>query len=167
MPGSQTTRSVGTYQIPDVVLVDQNGNEVRLRALLTPDRPVFLNFIFATCTTICPVLTAGFSSFQSKLDEEVASVRLVSITIDPEHDTPAVLAEYAARFNARRDWTFLTGSRENIDAVTKAFDAFVTKKMNHRPITFIRSPGSTEWTRIDGLMSAAEYVHEYDQLTKH
>ena len=81
-------RKTVRYEIPDVTLVNQHGEKVRLVEFLDTDEMVALNFIFATCTTVCPVLTAGFSSFQNELGDG-SRVQLVSVTIDPEHDTPA------------------------------------------------------------------------------
>jgi len=155
------------YDVPDVTLIDQDGRSVRLAEFLDADRPVFVNFIFATCTTVCPVLSAGFSKFQSSIEDPAARPRLASITIDPEHDTPQVLHAYAQRFSASDGWAFLTGSREDISAVMRAFDVYVSNKMDHKPITFERAPGAHEWSRIEGFMSVADYQREYAALASH
>jgi protein SCO1/2 len=85
-------RSVESYTTPDVTLVNQDGRKVRLQEILTGNKPVMLDFIYGTCTTICPVLSAGFSNLQRKLGPAAQDVRLVSITIDPEHDSPEVMS---------------------------------------------------------------------------
>ena len=121
---------------------------------------MFLNFIFASCTTVCPVLTAGFAAFQRGLAAQGADALLISITIDPEHDTPDVLRSYGQRFSAGDGWRFLTGKREDVDQVTHAFDVYVSNKMSHRPITFVRPAGAQEWTRIEGFMGVADYDAE-------
>lgn len=157
-------RSREKYAIPEVTLVDHHGELVDFTSLLGTDKPVFLNFFFVTCTTICPVLTAGFASFQDELGDEAGGVQLVSITIDPEHDTPEVLSEFSERFEAKEGWRFLTGSRKDIDAVMKAFDAYVVNKMNHLPLTFIHAPGKEEWIRVEGFLSTAGHVNEYRAL---
>ena len=100
------TRSVERYQIPDVTLVDQEGRRVPLKTVLESDEVVFVDFIYATCTTICPVLSAGFSSLQKKLATEPRLPRLVSISIDPDHDTPAIMKEYLKRYRAQEGWDF-------------------------------------------------------------
>lgn len=164
MHKSDLKRSNVNYNIPDLTLIDQDGNRLNLQSYLQSDKPLFLNFLFATCTTICPVLAAGFSSFQRELGAEAKHVRMVSITIDPEHDTPEVLKEYGGRFNATSNWSFLTGSREDIDKVMKAFDAYVSDKMNHMPLTFIKPPAGDKWVRIYGLMSTADHMGEYQRI---
>ena len=98
-------RSAASYHVPDVVLVDQHHEEVSLTGLLEGDEPLMLNFIFATCTTVCPVMAAGFSSIQQQLGDGAQRMRLVSITIDPEHDNPLVLSAYARRFQGGPGWT--------------------------------------------------------------
>ena len=155
--------SVQNYTIPELVLVDMHNNRVSLPEALGDEKPVILNFIFTTCTTICPVLTATFSQVQRKLGDEAKNIRMLSITIDPEQDTPERLKEYAGRFKAGADWQFLTGSIENIIDTQKAFDAYRGDKMNHIPLTFIRSTADGPWLRLEGFTSAAEVVTEYRQ----
>ena len=155
--------SVHNYTIPELVLINMHSNKVSLAETLGNEGPVILNFIFTTCTTICPVLSATFSHVQRELGDETKNMRMISITIDPEQDTPEQLKEYAGRFKADSDWQFLTGSIENIIATQKAFDAYRGDKMNHIPLTFIRSTPDGSWVRLEGFTSAAEVVTEYRQ----
>lgn len=159
-------RSIETYAIPDLTLINQYGNKMRLEALINAGKPVLLDFIYGTCTTICPVLSAGFSNFQNKLGKDAAEVQLISISIDPEHDTPFVMKDYLSRFRAKPGWDFLTGSREDIDRVMKAFNAYVPNKMSHYPLTLLKAPESSQWVRIYGMVSMAELMDEYRRLMK-
>lgn len=154
-------RSVESYTMPDVVLTNQNGERVRFKSLVEGDQPVVVDFIYGTCTTICPILSAGYVNLQRKLGTDSNRVRLVSITIDPENDTPAVLTEYLARYRAKPGWDFLTGSRKDIDRVMTAFDAYFRDKMDHKPLTFIRSPKDGQWIRLYGLLSGIDFINEY------
>jgi protein SCO1/2 len=159
------TCSVERYTLPDVVLIDQNGKKVRFAALLKSDQPVIVDFIFGTCTTICPVLSAGYLNLQNKLAAAGQKPpRLISITIDPEHDTPYVMNEYLKRFRAKPGWDFLTGSRADIDAVMKGFNAYIPDKMSHYPINLIRSPKDGSWVRLFGIMSSREFLEEYQSV---
>jgi len=158
-------RSIEHYTLPDVVLIDQNGKKVRLATLLNSDQPVIVDFIFGTCTTICPVLSAGYLNLQSKLAAAGQKLpRLISVTIDPEHDTPYVMNEYLKRFRAKPGWDFLTGSRADIDAVMKGFNAYIPDKMSHYPINLIRSPKDGSWIRLFGIMSSREFLEEYQSV---
>jgi len=159
-------RSVVRYDVPDVVLVNQDGAKLRLRALIESGKPVVLDFIYGTCTTICPVLSAGYTSVQAKIGPDTRKVQLISISIDPEHDTPKVMKGYLKQYRAKPGWDFLTGSREDIDRVMQAFDSYVTDKMYHRQVTFIRAQSPGEWVRIDGLLGSAELMNEIGKTSK-
>ena len=154
------TRTDVKVDPPAVTLVDQDGDRVDFRALTLSDKPVFVDFIYATCTTICPVLSAGYTSIQRKLGDKLDSVSLVSITIDPEHDGPEELTEYLERYQAKPGWEFLTGTRADIDTVMRAFDAFIPDKMSHRPLIFIRTPSDGSWVRLYGFAGSADLMAE-------
>ena len=156
-------RSERRYAVPDVTLVDEAGRTVRLRELLAGDEPVMVNFIFTTCQVICPVMSRIFAGVQRELGPEAARVRLVSISIDPEQDTPERLRAYAARFGAGPGWTFLTGRIQDVVAVERAFDAYLGDKMNHRPVTLLRQRQDRPWVRLDGFASPADLAREYHQ----
>lgn len=153
-------KSIESYKAPDVVLVNQDGTKVPFKRYIETDKPVILDFIYGTCTTICPVLSAGYASLQKKLGPDVQKVRMVSVTIDPENDTPKVMKEYLKRYRAKPGWDFLTGSRADIDKVMYAFDAYIPDKMSHYQLTLIRSPKDGRWTRIKELISGSDLLNE-------
>lgn len=160
-------RSEASYPIPDVTLLDQSGRQVDLRQLLAADKPVLVNFVYTTCTAICPVMTATFAQVQQRLGADAEKVMMVSFSIDPEQDTPAALAVYAQRFHAGPQWLFLTGSLEDSIAVQKAFDAYRGDKMNHVPLTFLRAARDGQWVRVDGFASADDLVKEARTRMRH
>jgi protein SCO1/2 len=157
------TRTEVGVEVPDVTLIDQDGELVDFRAAMSSETPVFVDFIFATCTTICPVLSAGYASIQRKLGDDLDRVRLVSITIDPENDGPEELSAYLKRYGARPGWDFLTGTRADIDSVMRAFDAYVPDKMSHRPLVFIRSVADGSWVRLYGFAGSADLMAELER----
>ncbi|MFA5240775.1 MAG: SCO family protein [Sulfuricella sp.] len=158
-------RSAAAYHIPDLKLVDMNGAVVSLREGLGGNEPVMLNFIYTSCSAICPVMSATFHHVQDQLGAERDRVRMVSISIDPEHDTPAALKAYAGKFRAGPQWRMLTGSTESSIAVQRAFGVYRGDKMNHAPATFIRAGGADRpWVRLDGFASAPDIIREYRQL---
>ena len=159
-------RTTENYQVPEVTLVNQDVERIDLKTFLDSDKPVILDFIYGTCTTICPVLSIGFSHFQKKMGPDADKVRLVSISIDPDNDTPLVMKEYLERYNARKGWDFLTGKRDDIISVMRAFDAYVINKMNHYPLTFLHKPGDKNWIRINQLLSTSDLMQEYELLQK-
>jgi protein SCO1/2 len=158
------SRGLVYYQPPDVRLVDMTGAEVRLVSALNYTGPILLQFIFTTCPTICPVLSGTWAAAQDTFGAELERIRMLSISIDPEHDTPARLQEYAQRFKAKPQWRFLTGKRADLVSVQRAFDVYQGNKMRHQPITFLRASPTEPWVRLNGFMSAAELVAEYRRL---
>jgi protein SCO1/2 len=149
-----------TYTIPDVDLIDQQGTAVSLRTLLESDQPIALNFIFTTCTTICPVMTATFAQMRRELGDAGNELQLVSISIDPEYDRPDKLETYARQYQAGESWEFLTGDGDDIVQVLKSFDSYAGSKMNHQPVTLLKRPDSSSWTRLDGLASGKDLANE-------
>lgn len=166
MPSEQDgyVRTQATYTIPDVKLLDANRAGVLLRSQLD-DKPVILNFIFTSCGAICPVMSTTFSQVQAALASERDTVRMVSISIDPEHDTPEALKIYAKKYGAGPQWQMLTGSLDHSIAVQRAFDVYRGDKMGHTPATFLRARAGQPWVRLDGFASADDILREYRQLT--
>jgi protein SCO1 len=103
--------------LPAMTLVDQFGKPVLLSSF--KGRLVLIDFIYANCATACPVLTAHFAQIAKQLGPRLgAQITLVSVTIDPEHDHPAHLLDYARTHDAARPgWVFLTGQPSDIDAL--------------------------------------------------
>lgn len=158
------TRSVHRYALPAVTLLDQDGRAVPLARALADDAPLAVNFVFTTCTTICPVMSATFADLRRRLGAEARGVRLVSISIDPAHDRPGRLKEYARRFHAGEGWSFYTGTEAEIASVVAAFQALEGDKTNHRPVTLLRRPGTDAWVRIDGLAGGQDLARELRAL---
>lgn len=158
-------RSQAAYAVPDVKLVNADGSGVPLRSeLAEQDKPVILNFIFTTCGAVCPVMSATFSQLQAALGPERDAVRMLSISIDPEEDTPAALKAYAGKYGAGPQWQMLTGSLTDSIAVQRAFDVYRGDKMNHQPATFLRAAPGQPWVRLDGFASADDILREVRQL---
>lgn len=161
---AQLQRTLQRLEVPDAKLVDASGRPARAREVLGGREPTIVNFIFTSCTAICPAMSATFARVQRGLGGESAHVRLVSISIDPEHDTPERLAEYARRFEAGPGWSFFTGSADASLALQQAFQVYRGDKMGHDPVTFMRAGAGEPWVRLDGFASADQLLHEYHRL---
>ncbi|WP_233871385.1 SCO family protein [Paraburkholderia adhaesiva] len=164
MMGSGTIKTTVDYTVPSVTLVREDGKQVSLTDELNDGRPVLLTFIYTTCTTVCPMVSQTFQEFQEKLGSERDKVHLVSISIDPEEDTPERLKAYAARFNAGPEWQLYTGTVEASIAAQQAFNVYRGDKMNHTAAVFFRAAPGRQWLRIDGLASPAELLDAYRQV---
>lgn len=162
--GADYRASRASYEVPDVELIDQRAERVSLRALASEPRPLLLSFIFTSCGSICPTLTATLAQAGRQLLGGEPGLRRISISIDPENDTPERLEAYARRFEAEPDWLFLTGTAPDIVRVLQAFDAYRGDKLAHAPLTFVRRHPAAAWLRLDGFTGAAGLVAEYRAL---
>ena len=156
--------STVNYEVPAISLVRSTGKSVVLTDELNDGRAVVVNFIYTTCPGVCPLSSQVFSMLQKKLGKDQAKVHLVSISIDPEADTPAALTEYAKKFSAQDGWDYYTGSMAASLAAQRAFDVYHGDKMSHTAVTLIRVAPDKPWRRIDGFASADQLLHEYHSL---
>ena len=162
--GPEHGRRVAEYRLPSVQLVRADGTTMVFPQAIDDGRPVALNFIYTSCTAICPILSHNFAEFQRRLGTERERVHMVSISIDPEEDTPKRLTEYAGRFEAGPQWEFYTGTAAASRTMQSAFQAWFGDKMHHRPVTFLRPAPGRPWVRLEGFVSPNELVAEYRRM---
>ena len=151
-------RSLSNYVVPALKVVRDDGKPVVLTDEINDGRPVVLNFIYTTCSGICPLASHVFSELQHSLGTE--RVHLVSISIDPEEDTPTRLREYARSFSAGPGWQHYTGTTAASVAAQRAFDVYRGDKMGHTPVTFVRTAPGAPWVRFDGFATAEMLLKE-------
>ncbi len=142
----------------------QDGKRIDLRQVLDDGRPVMLNFIFTSCTAICPVTSQVFNEVRQRLGTQRDAVNMVSVSIDPEYDTSQRLTEYARRFSGNGSWTHVTASQNDSTAIQKSFNAYTGDKMNHLPVTFLRAAPGKAWVRLDGFASPNLLLAEVKSL---
>lgn len=150
--------AVSSPRLSDVIVQDQNGKTLNFYTDLVKGKVVAVNFVFTTCTAICPSLTATFRRVQQQLAEQKVPAHLISISVDPTTDTPERLHEFAAKFKAEPGWTFVTGTTSNIDSILKQFGVGVTNKNDHTPMVLIGNDEAGYWTRAYGLSSPTSLV---------
>ncbi|KUZ77832.1 hypothetical protein WI38_24820 [Burkholderia ubonensis] len=156
-----TTHSMADYALPPVELVRDDGRTVSLVDELNDGRPVILTFIYTSCTTICPMISQTLERLQGELGGDRDKVHIVSISIDPEEDTPARLRAYAERFGAGPEWQHYTGTVDASIAAQRAFNVYRGDKMNHAPVAFLRAAPGRQWMRIDGFATPSELLAAY------
>lgn len=166
-PATEDTLSLTSARIPDIRVYDQNGKQLHFYRDLIKGRTVAINFIFTTCTTICPPLTATFRRVQQKLAEGPLHVQLISISVDPVTDTPERLRDFAAQFKAEPDWTFVTGDKTEIDSLLRALGTAVADKNDHTPMVLIGNDATGYWTRAYGLASPATLIKVITEAANH
>jgi protein SCO1/2 len=168
------------YKAPSFNLTDQSGRPFASTEL--SGKVVLYGFVFTTCTDICPTLTANMAQVRDGLRSAgllPAKAALVSISVDPEEDTPAALATYAERFGAEpASWRFLTGDRQTImDAMTLGFKlappgAATRTPAGARDIPHVRRfvvvdpRGEIRWIPLGDETPPAQIVEEMRRLAR-
>ncbi len=153
--------SVRAPALPNVMVQTESGAKVAF-ADLVRDRTVAINFIFTSCPTVCPLMGASFGRVQKLLGDR--DVMLISVSVDPETDTPARLAEWGKRFGAGPGWTLVTGSQTDIDQLLKAFGVFTADPVSHSPSAFIADTRRGIWRKVDGLAPPSTIMSVIDSV---
>jgi cytochrome oxidase Cu insertion factor (SCO1/SenC/PrrC family) len=154
--------AVGT-NIPDVELLDQDGRKIHFYTDLVKGKTVAINFIFTTCTTICPPLGATFARVQKDLGERAGrDVQLISVSVDPATDTPERLKAWGEKFKAGPGWTLVTGAKPKVDELLRALGAATASPSEHTPTVLVGNDAARQWTRAYGLARPAVLVKLID-----
>lgn len=152
-------------KLADARLIDQNGAALGFKADVVGKKIVVMDFVYTTCTTVCPVLSALFGQVQARLGERVGrDVTLVSVTVDPLRDTPARLKEYSARFDAGPGWIWLTGQKPAVDGVLKSLGAYTSNFVDHPALVLVGDGATGKWTRYYGFPDPAQILAKVDEL---
>lgn len=149
----------------DAVLVDQGGKQHRFYSDLVHDRIVVIDVFFTHCTGACPVLAGTFARVQDHLGERLGrDVYMLSISVDPQHDTPDKLKEYAQRFQARPGWYFLTGDRTQVEPTLQRLGQWVDQPNDHKALVLIGNDRTGLWKKAFGLASPEAVIKVVDSV---
>lgn len=158
--------AVSGLAIPDVPVLTQDGEERRFYSDLVAGKVVAMNFVFTTCTTICPPMGAIFGQLEKRLGDRLGrDVQLISVSVDPATDTPERLSAWAARFGRTPGWTLVTGDKPTVDALLKSLQVFTPDFEDHAPIVLLGNDARDEWTRAYGLAPPERLAEILDELT--
>lgn len=160
IPVDPVRRTYVEVPLGKVQLVREDGVSVSLNELLRADRPVYVDFVYTTCTALCPIMSASFAGLQEKLGKARTAVDLISISIDPEEDTPRRLREFRKKYDAGDTWHFYTGTLEASVAAQRAFGVYTGDKMLHQAITLYRTAPGERWVRFDGFATPQDLYRE-------
>lgn len=164
-PPNAAAESSAHKYFTDVVLLNQNGEKMRLYSDLLQGKVVIINSFFATCTGSCLPLTRNLEKLQTALGPRMGKeVNIISISVDPTVDTPASLKAYAKKVNAGPGWYFLTGSKESVDFALKKIGQFVDNKESHLNVFIIGNERTGLWKKAFGLAQSDELMKIVDSV---
>ena len=156
---SAQARSTAEKYFSDVELINQDGQKMRFYSDVLKDKVVVINTFFTTCTGVCPPINRNLEKVQEALGDRLGKdAFLVSMSVDPETDTPSRLKEYSRRFHARPGWIFLTGKKENVDWALYKLGQYVKTKDGHTNIIIIGNEPKGLWKKAFGLAKADELM---------
>jgi protein SCO1/2 len=146
----------GAGYFPNVTLTTHEGKRVRFYDDLVKGKIVAIDLIYTTCKYACPLETARMVQVQRALGDRVGrDIFFYSMTIDPEHDTPAVLKDYAEKYHVGPGWQFLTGSAADIDLLSKKLGLYSepdpSNPDGHTPMLLIGNEVTGQWLRNSAL----------------
>jgi protein SCO1/2 len=153
----------------DIGLVDTDGGTVRFKSEAVGNRIVVVNFIYTSCTTICPVTSAMFAEVQERLMDRLGEgfgrdVKLITLTVDPATDTPERLKDYALNFGTPEGWLWLTGNKPQVDKVLTGLGAYAVDFTRHSGAVLVGDGRGGDWMRFYGLPNPADIVDRVEQL---
>lgn len=165
--GDKTLAESSAAYFPNQILITQDSRPVRFYDDLLKGKVVLINFMFTTCTGVCPPMTANLAKVQNYLGEHVGKdVVIISISVDPTVDTPERLKKYAEGFHARPGWYFLTGKKENVDWVLYKLGGYVEDKMQHSAVLIIGNEATGEWVKTAAVRNPAQIAEAVTELLK-
>lgn len=152
----------------DLELVTQNGQAVRFFTDVLKDRVVLINFIFTHCQDACPLISQKLLETRGLLDEAVSDrVYFISISIDPERDTPEALTEFATKFKLTDDnWVFLTGEKQNVEHIVKKLGQYDENVEEHSTLILAGNVNKRHWVKIPPTMPPVGIAEKLRLLTE-
>lgn len=164
-PPAATQETAAHKYFTDVVLVNQDGEKMRLYSDLLKDKVVVIDFFFATCQGVCLPLNRNLQKVQEALGDRLGKdVHLISVSVDPTEDTPTRLKAYAEKLDARRGWYFLTGEKANVDFALRKLGGYVDDKQDHTNIFIIGNERTGLWKKAFGLARPDDIIKVVDSV---
>lgn len=143
------TRDAKTY-FTDTELLTQDGRSVRFYSDVLADRVVLINVVYTNCEDACPLITRKLIEVRQRLEEKVGkAVWFVSISTDPERDSPQALKKFAQAQGADESrWFFLTGAKANVDQVLKRLGQMGPSAEEHSTLLIAGDVAGKRWSKI-------------------
>jgi len=133
---------------PNLPVVTQDGKTLHFYDDLLKGKIVVVNFIYTSCQDICPIATARLAQVEDKLGDQMGrDFFFISMTVDPEHDTPEQLKEYAKAFGTGPGWSFVTGKPEDIRAINDKLGERSRSLSEHRNEIVLGNVPESQWQR--------------------
>jgi len=140
----------------DLEVIDQNGNKLRFYSDVLKDRVVLISFIFTNCQDYCPMVAKKLTQTRALMADSIKDeVWYISISIDPERDTPEAMKKFAIKQMIDESrWIFLTGKKENLDYLVKKLGQYTQDVESHSTLMLAGNTKTRHWTRVMPMVPA-------------
>jgi protein SCO1 len=145
------TEQVQARRVPDVRLTDQGGHQVRFLSDVLRQRPAVISFIYTSCETTCPLVGATVAAVAEHFQKDSSKFAIVSVSVDPNHDTPARLLTWRERYGDIPQWTLLTGPKRDVDQLLRALGTYSANLEDHSDILLLGPDAAGRWTRMSAF----------------
>ena len=154
--------------LTDLEVIDQNGKRLRFYSDVLKDRVVLINFIFTNCPDACPLMTQKLIQARNLMVDAIKDdVWFVSVSIDPERDTPEAMKTFAERQGVDESrWLFLTGSKENLDTIVKRLGQYTQEVEAHSTLMLAGNTRTRHWTRVLPMVPPAGIAEKMRALAE-
>ncbi len=156
-----------SFEIPDSLLVDQNGKKVRFYSDLVKGKVVVISFFFTNCTLVCPMMGRSLVKLKTRLGDRLGrDVFLLSISKDPKNDTPERLSKWGKEYGAGSGWTLVTGEQSVLEKILWDFAGERIGQDMHESLVMIGNDKTGVWTSTDGLLFPEDIVKVIDEVSR-
>lgn len=153
-------------RLADVALIDQFNHERRLESDVIGDRVAVIAFVYTSCTTVCPVVSAIMSQVRDRLGARVGKdVALVSITVDPVRDTPERLLAVASAYGIAEGWSWLTGTTTAVNDTLKGLGIWTPDFEDHPVVTMVGDGRTGQWKRLYGFADPGALIAQVNKFS--
>lgn len=154
-----SSSALAKLPVPDLEVIDQNGHHLRFKSDVLKDRTAVINTFFTNCAAICPITQETFSKLAKSLSKRLGrDLILISISVDPEHDTPERMKAWGKKFKVGSGWVLLSGNKAETEELLKSLGLFAPGSQRHQTTVLIGNR-NTGWIRASGFASE-EKLHK-------
>jgi protein SCO1/2 len=151
--------------VPDIEVVNQDGRHVRFNSQVVEGRIAIVTGFFTTCSSMCPITQEKLSQVAKLLGPRLGKhVVIVSVSVDPQNDTPARMKDWAGKFHIGPGWTLLSGNHAEVDTLLKSLGLSVPLPQRHQSALMIGGTASG-WVRISSWTSAEKLVKLVESMS--
>ena len=152
----------------DLEVIDQNGKKLRFYSDVLKDRVVLISFIFTNCEFACPMQAQKLKQTRAMMVPAIKDeVWYVSLSVDPERDTPEAMKKFAKRQDVDESrWIFLTGDKQNLETIVRKLGQYTPDVEAHTTLMLAGNDRTRHWTRVMPMLTPPDIAQKMRELVE-